>query len=119
MTIHQLHPHGQPMPVSWQERLAAATTEAEVMHIARNFLAQFSPFEIAQLPEPCRPRKLVDGNDLTEYAFDLVRHRCDDGVGAEYAAHRLSSFFSGATARLSQILHERSRREAGSDQQSA
>src|SRR4051794_19394623 len=108
MTVHQLHPHGHPMPATWQEKLQSAESEAEVMHLARNFLASFTPFEIAQLPEPCRPRKLLDANDLTEYAFDLVRHRCDDGVGAEYAAHRLSAFFSGAASRLAQILHHKS-----------
>src|SRR4051812_19190081 len=90
MTIHRLHPHGHPMPVTWQDELHAASTEAEVLHVARNFMAQFSPSEIAQLPEPCRPRRLVDGNDLTTYAFDLVRHRCDDGVGAEHLAHKLA-----------------------------
>ena len=119
MTIHQLHPHGHPMPLSWQERVHAAATEAEVLHLARNFLAQFSPIEIAQLPEACRPRTLTDGNAITEYAFDLVRHRCDDGLGADYALHRLAAFFSGATARLSQILHERSTSDQDSNQQSA
>lgn len=107
------------MPLSWQERVHAATTEAEVLHVARNFLAQFAPIEIAQLPEACRPRKLADGSDLTEYAFDLVRHRCDDGLGADYALHRLAAFFSGATARLSQILHTHSTNDRDSDQQSA
>jgi hypothetical protein len=107
------------MPLTWQDRIHAATTEAEVLNLARNFMAQFSPMEIAELPELCRPRRLADGNDLTEYAFDLVRHRCDDGLGADYALHRLAAFFSGATQRLSQILHMRSTNETQSSQQSA
>ena len=100
------------MPATWQEKLHAAESESEVLHLARNFLATFTPFEISQLPEPCRPRKILDSSDLMEYAFDLVRHRCDDGVGAEYAAHRLSAFFSGAASRLAQILHTKSQGES-------
>jgi hypothetical protein len=119
MSIHQLHPHGHPMPVTWQDRLHAAESESEVVAIARDFIAEFAPREIAMLPEACRPPKLVDGNDITDYAFSLIRHRCDDGVGAEYAVHRLSAFFSGATSRLAQILHVRSQPERDSTQQSA
>jgi len=106
------------MPASWQERLHDASSEAEVVELCRCFVAQFSPSELASLPEVCRPGKLVDGSDVTDYAFALVRHHCDEGVGAEYAAHRLSSFFAGATSRLSQILHTQS--ESGNvGQQSA
>jgi hypothetical protein len=107
------------MPVTWQDRLRSAETESEVVQVARDFLAEFSPNELALLPEPCRPPRIVDGNDITDYAFDLIRHRCDDGVGAEYAVHRLSSFFSGATSRLAQILHVRSEGDGAAGQQSA
>jgi hypothetical protein len=118
MTIHKLHPHGQPMPASWQDRLHAATTEEEVVELCRYFVSQFSPYEIATLPEGCRPERFVDASDVSEYAFAIVQHRCDDGQGADYVSHRLSSFFSGATTRLAQILHTQS--SVGStDQQSA
>jgi hypothetical protein len=117
MTVHRLHAHGNPMPSSWQERLDAASTEEEVVSLCRDFLAQFSAYEISQLPEGCRPSRLLDGNDVSEYAFDLIRHRCDDGLGAEYAAHRLTAFFTGATGRLTQILHRRSQDDAAGDSQ--
>lgn len=107
------------MPVSWQDQINAARTEREVLHVARNFVATIEPIEIAQLPEPCRPPKLKDGNDLIEYAFDLVRHRCDDGLGADYAVHRLTAFFSGAAQRLAQILHTHSQNGTSDEQQSA
>jgi len=29
------------------------------------------------LPLECRPRKLVDASDLSEYAMDLMRASCD------------------------------------------
>jgi hypothetical protein len=102
MSVH--HQSHYPVPVSWHERLQLASTEVEVVELCRYFVAQLTLAELAHLPEACRPRKLVDGSDVTEFAFALVRHRCDDGLGAEYTAHRLSAFFGAAATRLSQIL---------------
>lgn len=105
MTIHQLRPFACPMPVSWQDRLDSASTEAEVIAVAREFVAQFSPSEIARLPNACRPGRFVDSDDITGYALDLVRYRCEGGGDGEYTIQRLTAFFSSATARLSQLLH--------------
>jgi len=105
MSIHPLNPQGFRSTLTWQERLAGCHTEREVMECARDFLAQFSPYEIAQLPEACRPPRLKDADDISEYAFGLVRHHCDHGAPHDYAVHRLVVFFSNATVRLSQILH--------------
>lgn len=115
MTVHQLHPNGHHMPLSWQHRLTDASTESGVVDVARDFVAQFSPYEIATLPHHCRPGKFHDSTDLTEYAFALVRHRCDDGEGSTYIMHRLADFFSQATVRLSQILHANNQRENAQD----
>ena len=100
------------MPASWQQRLDAAGTEAEVLSIARDFLADFPTASLALLPEPCRPPRLADGTHLAAYAFALVRHRYDDGVGGEYAVHRLSAFFAGATLRITQLRQPQAAREA-------
>jgi hypothetical protein len=105
MSIQSLNPQGFRSSPTWQERLAGCHTEGEVLESARDFLAQFSPCEIAQLPEACRPPRLKDANDISEYAFTLVRHHCDNGVPPDYAVHRLVVFFSNATVRLSKILH--------------
>lgn len=100
------------MPPSWQQRLATASCEREVVDVARDFLAQFSPYEIVTLPMQCRPPgKIVDSHDITTYAFSLVRHRCDGGEGVAYAVHKLADFFAHAAVRLSQILHSNTRRE--------
>lgn len=99
MSIHPLHPEGQPL--SWQDRLDAAVSEAEVLAIVREFLATVTPYEIARLPEKLRPEKVGDANDVTSYAFELVRGDFDDG---ERVLHRLAHFFSRASIRLSQIL---------------
>jgi hypothetical protein len=104
------------MPTSWADRLRSATAEAEVIETVRDFIAQFSPYEVARLPEVCRPPRIKDGNDITEYAFMLARHHCDDGEGVEYLVHKLRTFFSDATHRLSQILHENAQSEDDSRQ---
>ncbi len=105
MSVHQFHLRGRPpVTVSWQGRLDDASTEAEVVGVVRDFMATISPYEIARLPAHCRPRKIVDANDITHYAFTIVRHHCDDGQGTARVAHKLASFFTSASIRLSQIL---------------
>lgn len=105
MSIHPLHPEGRPL--SWQDRLDGAMTEAEVLAIAREFLATVTPYEIARLPEGLRPERIGDANDITSYAFELVRGDFDDGQGGQRVLHRLAHFFSRASIRLSQILAHR------------
>jgi hypothetical protein len=105
MTNPQLRPSGlHAMPPSWQGRLVAASSVAEVIEVARDFVATFTPAEIGRLPEACRPPELVDANDISEYAFALVRHHCDDNEGSARLAFRLASFFSSASIRLSRMI---------------
>jgi hypothetical protein len=105
MSVHQFYPAGDaPMTISWQVRLDAARTEAEVVDAVRDFMATISPYDIARLPERCRPRKIVDASDITHYAFVIVRHHCDQGESSSRVAHKLASFFTSASIRLSHIL---------------
>jgi hypothetical protein len=94
------------MPRSWQDRLDHCLTEAEVLDLARRFLAQFSPYELAALPAACRPGTLNEGNDIAEYAVRVVDHRCDNGEEHDYTVHRLNDFFSTAAKRLTKISVE-------------
>lgn len=94
------------MPViSWQGQLDAATSASDVVAVARDYLATFSPYELAGLPEICRPpSKLYDGEDITTYAFDLVRHDFEkEPPAVAELVHRLANFFSHASIRLSEI----------------
>lgn len=105
MTHPQLRPCGpHATPLSWQGRLVAASSAAEVIEVARNFVAAFTPLEIARLPALCRPPELADANDISEYAFALVRHNCDDNDGSARLAYRLASFFSNASILLSRVV---------------
>ena len=99
---YQVHEHQGP--TSWQDQLESAVTESEIVSVARDFIAQFTPQEIEQLPAACRPGKFFEADDITAYAFSLMRHTC--AVEDETAAlvHRLAAFFSNASIRLSQIM---------------
>jgi hypothetical protein len=94
----------QPMTTSWQGRLQEAASEADVIMVAKDYVARFTPEEIELLPEPCRPGKFFEANDVTSYAFALVRHDCGDDREAAKLVHDLAAFFSNASTRLSQLM---------------
>ena len=94
-------------PVTWQLKLEHAETEVEVVAAAREFLAQFSPYEIEVLPARCQPPlKLVDADDIAAYALELVRHDRQH-LGGDALVGKLAAFFSHAALRLSQVARRR------------
>ncbi|HUP30746.1 MAG TPA: hypothetical protein VM122_11270 [Usitatibacter sp.] len=107
MSIHPFTPRAiQAMPtLSWQGRLDAATTSDEVVSVARDYLANFSPYELVVLPKSCKPpHKLYDSEEVTTYAFTLVRHECHkEQPAVADLVHKLAHFFSNASIRLSEI----------------
>ena len=104
MSIHPLFGDRSRMTaITWQQRIDSAHTEEEVVEAAREFLASFTPYELSALPAPCRPpSKLVDRDDVSNYAFDLVRHECETPAAMDLA-HKLARFFSHASTRLTHI----------------
>jgi hypothetical protein len=91
------------MGLSWIERIDSAQTTAEIMDIARVYTASLTPDEIMGLPPKCRPRKLVDASDLSEYAFDLVRETCDAPEPSPLVL-KLAAVISHAATKSSEIL---------------
>jgi hypothetical protein len=91
------------MGLGWIERIDSATSTAEIMDIARVYSASLTPEEIASLPPRCRPRKLVDASDLSEYAFDLMRESCDEPLSLPLVL-KLAAVMSHAATRSSEIL---------------
>jgi hypothetical protein len=102
MNIYQLHPQGAPL--TWTDLLRKSPSEGEVLACARDFVATVTPEEFALLPLDLRPGRLVDANDVTTYAFDLMRADCREDEPAHAVVHRLASFFSNASIRLSEIM---------------
>ena len=94
-------------PVTWQYKLEHAETEVDVVTAAREFLAQFSPYEIESLPAHCQPPlKLVDADDIAAYALELVRHD-RQSLGSDVLVGKLAGFFSHAALRLSCVARRR------------
>ncbi|HXS53286.1 MAG TPA: hypothetical protein VN782_12195 [Usitatibacter sp.] len=97
----------------WQELLDVAETEAKVIAIARNYLASIEPFEVARLPERCKPRKLLTAEDIGAFALDLVREHGEEMRDAAPLVHRMAAFFAHANLRLSHILTKANDDESG------
>jgi hypothetical protein len=91
------------MGLSWIERIDSSESTGEIMDIARVYTASLTPDEIAALPPKCRPRKLVDASDLSEYAFDLMRATCETPEPTPLAL-KLAAVISHAATRSSEIL---------------
>jgi hypothetical protein len=90
---------------SWVQRVQGAETAEEVVAIARDFLAQFTPYEIHALPAPCKPpAKIVDETDVGSYAYALVRHECEDEAEHAELVHKMAAFFSEAAKRVAYLL---------------
>lgn len=114
MTIHRIDenkPHQYLTGSSWQERLDAAHVPADVVSTMRDFLALFSPYELAAIPEHCRPPANVHEDEIADLAYQLVQ--CEGVVPGDAGelVHKLARFFSHASTRLAQLRV----REAGYD----
>jgi hypothetical protein len=55
------------------DRLRTATSESDVVDLVRDYMGDWLPEELGQLPEDCRPGKLRDGEDLNTLAYNLAR----------------------------------------------
>lgn len=90
------------MGLTWIDRLDAAGTSEEVMELARVYLATINYEEIAGLPAKSHPRKLVDAQDLAEYALDLVRETCIDPEPPPTLL-KMAAVISHASTRVSEL----------------
>lgn len=80
-THRHLHGHGfdprAGSPPDWLSLILASNSEEEIVGLARDYLATWSPQEIFRLPKECRPaRRIRDGVDIGNFAFVLARAHC-------------------------------------------
>ncbi len=106
------------IPVGWEERVDLCDTEHEVIQVAREFLAMLEPWELARLPVDCKPRKLLTADDVSEFAFDVVRWERDHADCSSHVA-RMATFFSRASTRLSQLAMRGANDDEGAARRSA
>lgn len=95
------------MTITWPDRLATCRSEAEVLATCREWMATWSPADLAALPPALRPGRLFGADDVAGLAVDAVRR--DQSGLHDPGVHRLARFFSLASARMAEILAERKR----------
>ncbi|HYC36498.1 MAG TPA: hypothetical protein VEC19_08765 [Usitatibacter sp.] len=105
---HPLERRAQAVP-TWQRRLRETSTPAEVIEVAREFVASWGPEEMAELPPACRPRKLVDAEDVSSYALALVQHSCAADHLGDSALQRMAAFFTSAAQQISHLAFTQAR----------
>jgi len=92
--------------VEQSERAAAgARTPHELLNVAREFIATFTPAEIASVPEACRPARIKGTDDLHHWHQRLAEAFCEGAPrAAQSPAHtRLLSFFTAACDRAREL----------------
>lgn len=91
--------------VTWYRLLDSARGPLEVVAIARDYLATWTPEEMARLPAAVRPGKLRDERDIEELHSSLVdEYRTTTATGlALDALQRLTTFMVRAAIRISEL----------------
>ena len=88
---------------AYTNKLAATTTEHEVVTAVLDYLSTWSPAELAQLPRNCRPNKRVrDAEDVADCAIELTNARVASNDPHPYLLE-MEAFFAHACARLSSL----------------
>ena len=105
-----------PTMVTWYRLLDNAKHPLEVVAVARDYLATWTPEEIARLPVDVRPAKLRDERDIEELHSRLVdQYRNTPATGlALDALQRLTTFMVRATIRVSELSEPNSGSETPS-----
>lgn len=91
--------------LSWYQQLDGATGMTEVVSIARDYLATWSPAEIGRLPPSCRPGRLRDASDIEElHECTVDAYRTTRASGDELTALQLlTGFLVRASLRIAQL----------------
>jgi hypothetical protein len=90
---------------TWHRQLDDAKSVAEVVSIARDFLATLTPRELARLPESCRPGKIRDESDIAELHGRLAEeYRTTRASGDELTTLQLiTSLMVRASIRIAEL----------------
>lgn len=103
-----------PKSNSWSDQLASTTTAEDVARVAQDFIATWTPEELATLPSALQPPKMKFPEQVVDYAFTLVRAHVD-GQSANDALTRMATFFAEASWRVAAAMSAREAEEAHND----
>ena len=93
------------MSTIWFVQLDRAKSVPDVISVARDFMATWTPAELATLPEECRPARLRDEHDIEALHSCLVeQYRASRATGPDLQnLQRLTSFVVRASIRLAEL----------------
>ena len=91
--------------LAWFQLLDRASSAAEVIAIARDYVATWDPEELSRLPGECRPGRVKTVEDLEDLHGCLVEeYRRNRVVGPGLAAlQNMTSFMVRASVRMAQL----------------
>lgn len=92
------------MPNSeWHGYLKEAATEKDVVAVCNRFLTLWTFEELGRLPAACQPKTVVEVEDVAPYALKLLVPLGKGDATTAPMLHRMSTFFTKAALRLTQI----------------
>lgn len=94
--------------LSWFQQIDAAKSSIEIVAIARDYLASWTPDELSRLPEPCRPGRVKDEQDIAQLHVHLVEEYGRNRLTGDAlsALQRLTGLIVRATVRIAQLQTE-------------
>ena len=91
--------------IAWYHQLEDANSTLEVVAVARDYLASWTPQDISRLAVACRPGKLRDESDIEILHDALIdEYRTSQASGEELARlQELTSFMVRASLRIAEL----------------
>ena len=83
----------------WQAQLAHAADERNLLCIVNDFLATWSPSDIAQLPPTSRPGRVKSGEEIRHWSERLAETFCEARADTSPEHHKMLAFFLAAVQR--------------------
>lgn len=92
-------------PEDWRNLILASAQEDEVVELVRDHLARWSTEEIVRLPADCRPRRIHDAEDISQWAFALATNHCAGTAAGEdeRLLEQMLEFVTQAAIRISEL----------------
>lgn len=96
-----------PLPIGMRShntpKLAATTSEAEVVSLVLDYLGEWHPEELARIPRRCRPDKRIrDAEDIADVAIGLTNARIA-AQDPDPLLVEMETFFAHACTHLSHL----------------
>ena len=82
--------------------LEATASDQAVVNLASQYLAAWTPGELAAIPNACRPGAVRDAEDLADIAYCLTRARIESSI-VNSRLDEMENFFANACARVSEL----------------